>query len=55
MTDDVLTRTYADHHQRMSRDIGDAIAAVINAVRVTLDRLHAHQFDAPWQCDRAPR
>lgn len=53
MTDDFLTRAYADNHRHLSDEIGDAIAHVVDTISVSLDRLHHYEFDAPWQRDRA--
>ena len=54
MTDDFLTRAYADNHYRVSGDLGALIAAALRNVRLSLARLHAIQFEAPWR-DHAAR
>lgn len=55
MTDDFLSRDYADNHSHLSEQLGGAIDTVIETVRVSLDRLHHLEFDAPWQHDRQAR
>ena len=45
MRDDYLSPEWANGHHQVS----DAIHKAIDMVAESFDRLHAHQFDAPWR------
>ena len=55
MTDDFLSRAYADNHQHLSDGIAAAIGSALTAMRIGFDRLNAYQFDAPWKHIPHPR
>ena len=49
MRDDFLSAEWAGSHRAFSA----GVAAVIETIAVSLARLHAKQFDAPWKRDQA--
>lgn len=49
MNDPFLTRDWADNHDRFTIGLGSALNAAWRTLKVSLDRLHRYEFDAPWQ------
>ena len=49
MRDDFLTRDWAEHRDAYTTGIFDALRHVWRTVKVSLDRVHAYEFDAPWR------
>ena len=55
MNDPLLTRDWADHHDRLSTGLGDALSTAWRTLKTSLDRVHRYEFDAPWQRPVAKR
>jgi hypothetical protein len=51
MRDDYLSAEWAGGHHQVSAAIHKAISMVAES----FDRLHAYQYDAPWQKQPQPR
>lgn len=51
MTDPFLTRDWAEHQHRFSASVISALGSAWRTLRVSLDRLNAYEFDAPWRHD----
>lgn len=49
MNDPFLTRDWADNHDRFSADLGGALSTAWRTLKISLDRLHRYEFDAPWK------
>lgn len=49
MNDPFLTRDWADNHDRFSADLGAALSNAWQTLKISLDRLHRYEFDAPWK------
>lgn len=49
MNDPFLTRDWAEHHHDFTGPLYAAIRRAADVVRVSLNRLHRYEFDAPWQ------
>lgn len=45
MNHDFESQAWADHHHQFR----DAIRHLFSTATRTIDRLHAHVFDAPWK------
>ena len=45
MRDEMDSRIWVEHHA----DFSDFLANVLDGLKVTFQRLHAIEFDAPWR------
>lgn len=55
MNDPFLTRDWSEQHARFTGGLGQALDRLWKTYRVSMDRLNAYEFDAPWQHDRGSR
>lgn len=55
MNDPFLTRDWSEQHQVFTGSIGHGLDRLWTTIRVSLDRINAYEFDAPWHHDQRTR
>ena len=55
MRDEIDNRFWVDHHADFSAFLAERIVSLIEAARVSFERLAAIEFDAPWRSNAGAR